>query len=96
MTAVIDTIIKQRKEQYGDYENMSNVAQGIKDYMKAGENWDNLEPGRAEALELIATKIARIVCGNYTNKDSWQDIAGYAQLGLNNTNFVEYIANVSP
>jgi hypothetical protein len=33
-----------------------------------------------EALDMIASKIARIVVGDYDHIDSWVDIAGYAKL----------------
>jgi hypothetical protein len=33
-----------------------------------------------EALDMIASKIARIVIGDYDHVDSWVDIAGYATL----------------
>jgi sulfur carrier protein ThiS len=36
-----------------------------------------------ESLDMIANKIARIVNGDPYYKDSWQDIAGYAQLIVN-------------
>jgi hypothetical protein len=34
-----------------------------------------------EALEMICTKIARILSGNPNDPDHWKDIAGYAELG---------------
>lgn len=34
-----------------------------------------------EALEMICTKIARILAGNARESDHWSDIAGYAELG---------------
>lgn len=30
---------------------------------------------------MIAVKMARILNGGHDHKDSWQDIAGYAELG---------------
>jgi len=33
-----------------------------------------------EALEMIATKLSRIVNGNPNKIDNWDDIAGYATL----------------
>jgi len=38
------------------------------------------EADMREALEMILHKIARILNGNPNYADSWQDIAGYAQL----------------
>lgn len=43
-------------------------------------NYDLLDLDQAEALDMIMNKIGRIVNGNSNNVDSWQDIAGYAQL----------------
>jgi hypothetical protein len=39
-----------------------------------------LEDDQAEALEMIANKIARILNGDPDYADSWTDIAGYATL----------------
>lgn len=36
-----------------------------------------------EALEMIATKEARILAGNASEKEHWRDIAGYAMLVVN-------------
>lgn len=33
-----------------------------------------------EALEMIQTKVGRILTGDPTHRDSWHDIAGYAVL----------------
>lgn len=39
-----------------------------------------MQDDQKEALEMIASKIARILNGNTNNEDSWRDIAGYATL----------------
>ena len=39
-----------------------------------------LDADQVEALDMIATKIARILNGNPDHVDSWIDIAGYATL----------------
>lgn len=95
MTSNTDEIIMDRHKQYGDYGDMSEVAQGIKDYLKEGVQWDNLEPGRAEALEMIATKMARLVCGDFRKKDTWLDIEGYAKLGLDTPDQFDYVVNTT-
>lgn len=33
-----------------------------------------------ESIDLIATKLARICCGDPNHRDHWDDIAGYATL----------------
>ena len=39
-----------------------------------------LSPDQAEALDMIAHKIARILNGDPNHHDHWHDIAGYATL----------------
>lgn len=51
-------------------------------------NWEDLTPVQQEALEMIVHKIGRIINPgadpNYD--DSWRDIAGYAQLVVDQIN----------
>jgi len=39
-----------------------------------------LEPDMAEALDMIAHKMSRLVNGDCYHRDSWHDIMGYAKL----------------
>lgn len=50
--------------------------------MHVSKNWSKkeLSSDKQEALEMIAHKIGRILNGDPNYKDSWTDIAGYAQL----------------
>jgi len=75
----IDTILKERESTHGDYINTSNVAQKIKNSI-SNNNTVPVALDMRESLDMIATKIARIICGNPNNIDSWDDIAGYATL----------------
>lgn len=59
---------------------MAQTIQGIKDQMRSSPSWQDLSSSQREALELIATKIGRIVCGDPNHRDHWKDIAGYANL----------------
>lgn len=69
-----------RGATHGDYTRMAVTAQNIKVAMRAGTQWDSLTPEKSEALHMVATKLARIVCGDPDCKDHWDDIAGYARL----------------
>lgn len=72
-----------RGTTHGDYTHMSGVIQKIKDTMRSGESWGRLSASQREALELTATKVGRIVCGDPNHHDHWDDIAGYARLARN-------------
>ena len=85
----VNDVLTQRNSQYGDFVDDARLAQQLKDTMyyhcsaDGREGWDDLEHDQAQALEMIATKMARIINGNPNNIDSWFDIAGYAQLIVN-------------
>jgi hypothetical protein len=51
--------------------------------MRQSSGWDHLGNEHAEALEMIAMKIARILSGNPNFADHWEDIEGYARLVSN-------------
>lgn len=83
MTLVAERIhetLEQRGENYGDFAELCAFAQPFKELMRSSPNWGRLHKCDREAMELIATKIARILCGRAGRRDSWHDIAGYAVL----------------
>ncbi len=66
-----------RGDKYGDYGIMATMAQRIKEAMGARANMSAVQ---RESLDMIATKIARLCCGDPDDRDSWHDIQGYAKL----------------
>ena len=73
-------ILNEREKTHGAYASTAAMAQQIKDCFKHGQNWLEMDDTQREALDLIATKIARILSGNPREKDHWVDVAGYANL----------------
>jgi len=76
----IDKTLSERGCRYGEFCDNSRVAQELKRVMKSGKNADNLRDIQREALEVIASKVARIVNGDPDYIDNWHDIIGYAKL----------------
>lgn len=79
MPKYTDQILNAREVTHGDWNTTASVSQLIKDAI-ASAGSERLSPQQAEALDLIATKIARIVSGNPDAAEHWDDIAGYAKL----------------
>src|ERR1035437_1501506 len=52
--------------------------QALKDVLRGAPNWRRLLPHQKEALEMIVSKMGRILHGDWTFADHWRDIAGYA------------------
>lgn len=73
-------ILNEREKTHGSYASTAAMAQMLKDCMKNSQNWLTMDDTQREALDLIATKIARILSGNPREKDHWVDVAGYANL----------------
>ena len=69
-----------RENRYGEFKNVSETSQWLKDIMRGGASWKGMEPFMQESLDLIANKLARIVNGDPFYDDSWHDIGGYAKL----------------
>jgi hypothetical protein len=87
----IEETLNERGKRYGDFDTHAIITQCLKDVMHekiddCPTNWVDLSPDKKEALEMIAHKIGRILNGDPNYKDSWVDIAGYAQLVANTLN----------
>ena len=78
----VGKVLDARAEQYGSFMQSADTVVRIKSIMHnaVARNNVHLYPDQLQALDMIATKISRIVHGNPNHLDSWVDIAGYAQL----------------
>lgn len=78
----VKEIIAERGNRYGDFEGHAEITQTLK--LNAASfllrRQKALNPSQQEALDMIFHKIGRILNGDPNYKDSWIDIAGYAQL----------------
>lgn len=79
----IGNLLGERQKSHGSYAEVSGTCQAIKRTMRNTSGWDYLANEQAEALEMIAMKIARILSGNANFADHWEDIEGYARLVSN-------------
>jgi len=80
---MMSDLLDERHKTHGDYYNTAATAQALKDEMRRGKNWKSLDDMQRETLEMVATKIGRILSGNPHELDHWKDIAGYATLIVN-------------
>lgn len=80
MSASTKKVLDERGMQYGDFEGVAFLTQNLKAMMHAHPKWERLGVKHKEALEMIVHKIGRIINGDPDHKDSWVDVAGYAEL----------------
>jgi hypothetical protein len=79
----IDNILTERGSRYGEFPEVSMVAQNIKAAMRHSRNWRHMPADMKESLEMVANKMGRILTGDFEYADNVIDIIGYMQLVLN-------------
>lgn len=67
-----------RDARYGSFGTNGKIAQELKAVMRRSPKWGALSGAQAEALDMFASKISRILTGDPDYADNWHDIAGYA------------------
>lgn len=79
----VHSILAQRGARYGNFIDQAEHCLTIKGTifgLMGIEKVQTLKSDQIEAISNIANKLARITNGDPHYHDSWQDIAGYAQL----------------
>jgi len=81
-SAGIEQTLKEREETHGDFSSNAEIAQIIKNVFRgnAKDGWTNMPSEVREGLDMIASKLCRILSGGYNYIDNWHDIQGYAAL----------------
>ena len=81
-TPSVNTLLQERALQYGTFASLAKTAQEFKSvlYRELGSRNKRLADDQSEALDMIMTKIARVINGDANHVDTWNDIAGYAKL----------------
>ena len=75
----VDKILSERGDRYGRFADVAKTTMMIQCAMQGNVMRDYQEA----ALQMIASKLARITNGDPDYIDNWVDIAGYAQLVAN-------------
>ena len=78
----VPLLLTQRSKTHGDFGQNAHHAQELRRLWRASARWHDMPDVQREALDMMATKLSRILSGHAWCADHWQDIAGYAQLAL--------------
>ncbi len=73
-------ILKERGSRYGEFIDNATIAQVMKSSSKNGKSWVAMDRDAQEAIDMICTKISRIVTADWRYVDNWRDIEGFAKL----------------
>lgn len=75
-------LIEEREKTHGPYSKTAKIAQDLKTVVQCAASDSGLigDAVKMESLEMMCSKMARILVGNHDEADHWKDLAGYAQL----------------
>jgi len=76
MSDKINSILAERGRQYGDYSEKCEIVMSIRRILPTVHLPDYMRV----SIEEIIKKLSRACVGDYTHKDNFDDIAGYATL----------------
>lgn len=76
----VEKTLNERGKRYGTFRDNSVIYVRLIQIFEQSPNWASAPPEVKHALGNIATKLARLLTGDMSYDDNWQDIAGYATL----------------
>lgn len=76
----VEAMLRDRAGKHGEFEDNARATWALMDVLAAERNWPTLPAGMRHSLYMIMHKASRIVCGDPTWPDHWDDIEGYARL----------------
>lgn len=85
-TSNIDKILNEREKTHGSFDDHARITQRLKAviaeelFLRAERGQTPLSDMQRESIDMIEHKIGRILAGNPSEPDHWNDIAGYAVL----------------
>ena len=84
---LIQQTLDKRSKTHGDFRDNANTSQRLKDVIRLAPNYLYLSYIQRESLDLVCTKISRILGGDHNEPDHWLDILGYIELAHNDLRF---------
>ena len=76
-------LLSEREKTHGNYDSTARTSQMLKRLISHAPAHSDMSERQKETLDMIAVKLARIMCGDPHEPDHWRDIAGYALLAIN-------------
>ena len=73
-------VLDERGLSYGSFKGYAEKANAIKKILKKNSEGSASNPVALEAMDMVVSKLCRLANGDLLHRDSWVDIAGYAQL----------------
>ena len=59
-----EEVLIEREATHGNFADVARTSQALKAALRQGVHWDELSDPQREALQMIATKLSRVVNGD--------------------------------
>jgi len=73
-------LLNERDSTHGSFIVNARVSQALKEVFRNEPGWEQLEIIHREAIDHMCGKFGRIMAGQPTFDDHWDDLGGYAGL----------------
>lgn len=73
-------LLNERQTTHGEFTLNAIYAQDLRSLFRSASGWSAMHPVQREALDMIATKLSRVLSGQSRFADHWADVEGYARL----------------
>lgn len=77
-------LLEEREATHGPWPQQALLARQFHQLAASAPRADAMNAQQREAIDMILTKVSRILCGDPSHVDHWNDIAGYALLARDN------------
>jgi hypothetical protein len=75
-----EALLSERGTTHGRFADNAHFGQALRALWRTSRHWAAMPEEHREALDHFAGKLSRILSGQSTFKDHWDDIGGYAHL----------------
>lgn len=76
----VNELLSEREKTHGDFRNVAEISQILKSVLRESEKWEGLTYIQQEALDMMCSKMGRLLSGDPRYHDHSDDIVGYAVL----------------
>jgi hypothetical protein len=73
-------LLSERHQTHGSFALNAHYGQALRDLYRTSPHWTAMAAEHREALDMMATKISRILSGQSSFSDHWLDCYGYSEL----------------
>ncbi len=75
-----EALLSERGTTHGDFHCNAQFGQALRALWRTSPHWASMPPEHREALDHMAGKFSRILSGQSTFRDHWDDVSGYSAL----------------